>query len=177
MKYTTLGKSGIKVSRICMVGMSFGDPTNGQHTWTLDQTQTTDVIKLGLENGITFFDTAAAYQNGTSEIYMGNELNQLAKREDIVVATKFLPRTPKEISNGVTGQQHVENSLDASLKRLGMDYVDLFIYHMWDYNTPLEEIMEGLDNIVKRVKHVRLEFLIAMLTKWSKPMTMPMHMA
>ncbi|MBO8441158.1 MAG: aldo/keto reductase [Firmicutes bacterium] len=152
MEYTILGNSEIKVSRICMGGMSFGDPANGQHTWTLNQDQTSEVIKTGLENGITFFDTAAAYQNGTSEIYMGKALNENVKRDDIVVATKFLPRTQYEIDQKITGQEHVENSLDASLKRLNMDYVDLYIYHMWDYRTPLEEIMEGLDNVVKKGK-------------------------
>lgn len=111
-----------------------------------------EIIKTGLDNGITFFDTAAAYQNGTSEIYMGKALNENARRDDIVVATKFLPRTQREIEQGVTGQEHVEKSLDASLKRLNMDYVDLYIYHMWDYQTPLEEIMEGLDNVVKKGK-------------------------
>lgn len=152
MEYIKLGNSDLNVSRICMGGMSFGDSTNGQHTWTLNQDETNKVINYGLEKGINFFDTAAAYQNGTGEIYMGKALRQNAQRDQIVVATKFLPRTPKEIENHVSGQAHVENSLDKSLQRLGMDYVDLFIYHMWDYNTPIEEIMEGLDNVVKKGK-------------------------
>ena len=85
---------------------------------------------------MNFFDTAIAYQGGTSEQYLGRALKDLARREDVVVATKFLPRTPEEIAAGVTGQEHIQKSLDQSLQNLGMDYVDLYIYHMWDYHTP-----------------------------------------
>lgn len=111
-----------------------------------------EIIKAALENGINFFDTAMSYQGGTSEMFVGRALRNFARREDVVLATKFEPRTDEEIANGVTGQQHVKNCLDASLKRLGMDYVDLYICHMWDYRTPIEEIMEGLNNAVKAGK-------------------------
>lgn len=152
MEYTNLGNTNIKVSRICMGCMGFGDAKNGQHTWTLDEEQSRLIIKKGLDLGINFFDTAIAYQNGTSEQYLGRALKDFAKREDVVVATKFLPRTQADIDQGITGQQHIESMLNQSLKNLGMDYVDLYIYHKWDYNTPLYEIMDGLNNMVKAGK-------------------------
>ncbi len=152
MKYTKLGHSDLTVSRICMGCMGFGDASNGQHTWTVDEAQSRDIIQRGLELGINFFDTAPAYQSGTSEQYLGRALWDFAKRDEVVVATKFLPRTQKEIDAGVTGQQHIEHMLNLSLSNLGMDYVDLYIYHMWDYQTPLYEIMEGLDRVVKAGK-------------------------
>ncbi|MCQ2374240.1 MAG: aldo/keto reductase [Phascolarctobacterium sp.] len=152
MEYTKLGKSDLQVSRICMGCMGFGDAANGQHNWTVDEATTREIIKYGLANGINFYDTAIAYQNGTSEQYVGKALRDFAKREDYVIATKFLPRNQEELDNGVSGQQHIENSLNKSLTNLGMDYVDLYIYHMWDYHTPMEEIMEGLYNVVKAGK-------------------------
>ena len=152
MKYTKLGKSDLTVSRICMGCMGFGNAATGQHSWTVGQAETKEIIKRGLDLGVNFFDTAIAYQNGTSEQYVGRALRDLARREDYVIATKFTPRTQEEIDAGVSGQKHIENYLNQSLKNLGMDYVDLYIYHMWDYHTPMEEIMEGLHNAVKAGK-------------------------
>ncbi len=152
MKYTKLGKSDLNVSRICMGCMGFGDAAAGQHAWTLDEDASREIIKYGLDNGINFYDTAIAYQGGSSERYVGKALRDIAKREDVVVATKFLPRSQDEIDNKVSGRQHIENSLNRSLTNLGMDYVDLYICHMWDYKTPIEEIMEGLDAVVKAGK-------------------------
>ena len=152
MKYTKLGKSDLTVSRICMGCMGFGNAATGQHSWTVGQAETKEIIKRGLDLGVNFFDTAIAYQNGTSEQYVGKALRELAKRDDYVIATKFTPRTQEEIDAGVTGQKHIENYLDQSLHNLGMDYVDLYIYHMWDYHTPMEEIMEGLHSAVKAGK-------------------------
>ncbi len=152
MQYTKLGNSELKVSRICMGCMGFGDAGNGQHSWTLDEEHSREIIKHGLELGVNFFDTAIGYQSGTSEQYLGRALRDFAKREDVVVATKFLPRTQDEIIAGVTGQQHIEQMVNTSLKNLGLDYIDLYIYHMWDYETPLYDIMEGLDRIVKAGK-------------------------
>jgi len=148
MEYRTLGNSDLKVSRICMGCMGFGDPTQGQHTWTLGYDQTREIIKRGLELGVNFYDTAIIYQNGTSEQFVGKALHELCRREDVVVATKFLPRTADEIRQGITGQQHVERMLNKSLENLGMDYVDLYICHMWDNNTPIEEILEGMNHAV-----------------------------
>ncbi len=152
MKYTILGKSDLKVSSICMGCMGFGNPVAGQHSWTVNEEETRRIIGRGLEKGINFFDTAIAYQGGTSEMYVGSALKSLAKRDEYVIATKFTPRTGKEIEDGVNGQTHIKNYIDMSLKNLGMDYVDLYIYHMWDYNTPMEEIMEGLHAVVKAGK-------------------------
>ncbi len=152
MKYTKLGNSDLTVSRICMGCMGFGEPTAGQHSWTLDREQSKEIIRQGLELGVNFFDTAIGYQGGTSEQYVGSALRELVPRDRVIVATKFPARTPGEIEEGVTGQQHVQNLLDRSLQNLGMDYVDLYICHMWDYHTPLFEILEGLDRAVKAGK-------------------------
>ena len=152
MQYTKLGNSVLKVSRICMGCMGFGDAAHGQHTWTLDEEHSRQIIRRGLELGVNFFDTAMGYQNGTSEEYLGRALKDFARRDDVVVATKFIPRTNQEIEEGVTGQEHIERMIDQSLARLGMDYVDLYIYHMWDYQTPLYDIMDGLNRVVKAGK-------------------------
>lgn len=149
MKYIKLGNSDLSVSRICLGCMGFGDPQNGQHSWTVDEKHTREIVKQALELGINFFDTAIAYQSGTSEQYLGQALKKYLPRDKAVIATKFLPRTPQEINENVSGQEHIRRMLDKSLMNLGTDYVDLYIYHMWDYNTPLYEIMEGLNNAVK----------------------------
>lgn len=152
MKYTNLGNSDLVVSRVCLGCMGFGDANNGQHKWTLNEDETRVIIKRALEMGINFFDTALVYQNGTSEQFVGKALKDFTKRDDYIIATKFVPRTTEEIEKGINGIKHIENCLDKSLKNLGLDYVDLYIYHMWDYNTPLEEIMEGLNNAVRSGK-------------------------
>ncbi len=152
MKYIKLGKSDLNVSRICMGCMGFGNAATGQHSWTVGETETWEIIKHSLEMGINFFDTAIVYQNGTSEQFVGKALRDFAKRDDYIIATKFTPRTQEEIDNNISGQKHIENYLDQSLKNLEMDYVDLYIYHMWDFHTPMEEIMEGLHNAVKAGK-------------------------
>lgn len=152
MKYTKLGNSELNVSRICMGCMGFGDAQNGQHSWTIDEEHSREIIRRGLELGVNFFDTAIAYQSGTSEQYVGRALRDFAKRDDVVVATKFLPRTPADIEAGITGQQHIERMINKSLENLGMDCVDLYICHMWDHNTPIYDIMEGLNRVVKAGK-------------------------
>ena len=152
MKYTKLGNSELTVSRICMGCMGFGDAGRGQHSWTIDEEHTREIIRRGLDLGVNFYDTAIGYQSGTSEQFVGRALRDFARREDVVVATKFLPRTPGEIEEGVSGQRHIETMIDASLKNLGMDHVDLYIYHMWDWNTPIYEIMDGLNRAVKAGK-------------------------
>lgn len=152
MQYTKLGKSGIDVSRICLGCMGFGEAGNGQHSWTIDEEHSREIIKRALELGINFFDTAIAYQNGTSEQFLGRAIWDFARRDEVVIATKFRPRTPDIIAAGISGQQHIAQMLDKSLQNLGMDYVDLYIYHMWDYHTPMEEIMEGLHNAVQSGK-------------------------
>ncbi|MCM1226200.1 MAG: aldo/keto reductase [Clostridium sp.] len=152
MEYTKLGNSELNVSRICLGCMGFGNANEGSHKWAIDETSSYNIIKRALELGVNFFDTAIGYQNGTSEQHTGKALKSLANRSDIVIATKFLPRSAEEIADGITGKQHINNSLDASLKNLGMDYIDLYICHMWDYHTSIEEIMEALNEAVKSGK-------------------------
>lgn len=152
MKYAKLGSTDLTVSRICMGCMGFGDAGRGQHSWTLDEEQSRRIIRRGLELGINFFDTAISYQSGTSEQYVGRALRDFARRDEVVTATKFLPRTNEEIRSGISGQEHVRRMLDKSLQNLGMDYVDLYICHMWDYQTPLHDILEGLNRAVKEGK-------------------------
>ena len=152
MKYTKLGKSDLIVSRICMGCMGFGDPGQGQHGWTLDEEHSREIIKHGLDLGVNFYDTAIAYQSGTSEQYVGRALRDFARRDEVVVATKFLPRTQDEIEAGVNGQTHIERMINTSLQNLGMDHVDLYIYHMWDWQTPIEDILDGLNRVVKAGK-------------------------
>ena len=152
MKYTKLGNSDLTVSRICMGCMGFGDAQNGQHSWTLDEEHSREIIKRGLELGVNFFDTAIGYQSGTSEQFLGRAIRDFAKRDEVVIATKFLPRTQDEIESGISGQQHIERMINKSLENLGMDRVDLYIYHMWDWNTPIYDILDGLNNVVKSGK-------------------------
>ena len=148
MKYVKLGNSELNVSRLCLGCMGFGDPTIGQHSWTIDEEHSREIIRRALDLGINFFDTAIGYQLGTSEQYVGKALRDMAKRDDVVVATKFLPRTQEEIAAGINGRQHVMNSIDSSLEHLGMDHVDLYIYHIWDYKTPAQEILQGMNDAV-----------------------------
>ena len=144
MNYTKLGNSDLTVSRICMGCMGFGKAEAGMHSWTLPEEQSREIMKYGLDRGINFYDTAMGYQGGTSEEFVGRAMRHFVRREDVVLATKFIPRTPAEIAQNISGQQHIQNMIDGSLQRMGLDYIDLYIYHMWDYNTPIEDIMEGL---------------------------------
>ena len=152
MQYIQLGNSDLNVSRICLGCMGFGDASIGQHSWTIDEEHTRQIIRRSLDLGINFFDTAIAYQLGTSEQYVGRALRDMSRRDEVVVATKFLPRTDEEIATGIDGRQHVINNIDASLQHLGMDHVDLYIYHIWDYKTPAEEILEGMNEAVRTGK-------------------------
>lgn len=152
MEYVKLGNSDLSVSRICLGCMGFGDSTIGQHSWTIDEAHSREIIRRALDLGVNFFDTAIAYQLGTSEQFVGRALRDMALRQDVVVATKFLPRTDEEIEKGIDGRQHVRHNIDSSLQHLGMDYVDLYIYHIWDHKTPAEEILEGMNDAVKAGK-------------------------
>lgn len=152
MQYTKLGGSELYVSRICMGCMGFGDASNGQHSWTLDEMHSREIIARAAELGINFFDTAIAYQGGTSEQYVGRAVRDIMGRDRAVIATKFLPRSDEEVTNRVSAQDHISRSLEQSLKNLGTDYVDLYIYHMWDYRTPLFDIMDGLDRQIRAGK-------------------------
>ncbi|MFR1639090.1 MAG: aldo/keto reductase [Eggerthellaceae bacterium] len=152
MRYAKLGGTDLVVSAICLGCMGFGDSTRGQHSWTVDENASRAIVRSALDAGINFFDTAIAYQSGTSEQFLGRALRDFARRDEVVVATKFLPRTDEEIATGIDGRAHVGRMLDASLRNLGMDHVDLYIYHLWDYRTPLREIMQGLADAVAQGK-------------------------
>ncbi len=152
MEYTRLGKTGLEVSRICMGCMTFGIPDRGQHPWTLDEAESRPIIKRALDLGINFFDTANAYSDGTSEEIVGRALKDFARREDVVIATKvFFPLTDKPNAGGLS-RKSIMYHIDASLKRLGTDYVDLYQIHRWDYETPIEETLEALHDLVKAGK-------------------------
>ena len=147
MEYTKLGKSDLKVSRICLGCMSFGDAKEGHHTWVLDQEKTDEIIKRALDLGINFFDTANCYANGTSETFIGNSFKKFVKnRSDIVVATKV------RFNDGALSKEAIFREIEGSLKRLQMEYVDLYIIHRWDYDHPIEETMEALNELVKSKK-------------------------
>ena len=107
MKYVKLGNSDLKVSKVCMGCMGFGNPENGMHTWTLNEEKSREIIKYGIDNGINFFDTAIGYQNGSSEQYLGRCINDYCNREDVIIATKFLPRSQNDIDNNISGQEHI----------------------------------------------------------------------
>ena len=150
MEYTNLGKSDLNVSRICLGCMGFGEAKSGMHSWTLDEEHSREIMKRALEPGINFFDTAIGYQGGTGEQFLGRALKDFAKRGDVVIATKFRPRTKDE--NNISTKEHINQMLNTSLSHLGIDYIDLYILHMWDYHTPVEETMEVLNNAVKSGK-------------------------
>lgn len=152
MEYIKLGNSDLRVSKVCLGCMGFGKATEGMHTWTLPEDESRKIMKYALEQGINFFDTAMGYSNGTSEEFLGRAIHDYAKREDVVIATKFIPRTQDEIEKGITAKQHIEDCLNASLKRLGMDYIDLYILHMWDYHTSIEDILETLHHLIQKGK-------------------------
>ena len=150
MDYVNLGKSGLKVSRIGLGMMSFGSPEWSK--WVLDEDQSRPIIKHAVEQGINFFDTADAYSYGVSEQITGRALKDFCRREEIVVATKvYVPHSDKPNMGGLS-RKHIMASIDFSLKNLGMDYVDLYQIHRFDYNTPIEETLEALHDLVKAGK-------------------------
>ena len=152
MEYVQLGNTDLRVSRICLGCMGFGDSLQGMHTWTLPYNESKEIIHYALKKGINFFDTAMAYQNGTSEIYLGKAIKEYALRENVVIATKFHGRTLEQINQGLIAREHIENCLNSSLKRLQMEYVDLYILHAWDYHTPIEETLEVLNDLINQGK-------------------------
>jgi 1-deoxyxylulose-5-phosphate synthase len=150
MDYTQLGNTGLRVSRICLGMMSYG--SSSWRPWVLDEPDAEQFVKAAVEGGITFFDTADMYSLGASEEVTGRLLAKYIDRDDAVVATKvFNPMGPGENSRGL-GRKHVLASIDASLRRLGMDYVDLYQTHRWDRHTPIEETMEVLNDVVRAGK-------------------------
>ena len=147
MKYTELGNSGIKVSRICVGCMSFGDTASNFHAWTLDYERSKEMIKHALDLGINFFDTANNYSAGTSEIFLGKALKELGvNRKDVVIASKVY------FNDGKLSKDAIFREIDATLKKLDTDYLDLYQIHRFDYDTPIEETMEALNELIKMGK-------------------------
>ena len=149
MQYATIGRTDIKVSRFCLGCMGFGEVREGAlHKWTLGPDDTKAIIKQTLATGINFFDTAMAYSFGTSEEYVGQALRELAPRDQWVIATKYSPRPASMIDPAVSGAEWIRTCIDNSLHRLGVDTIDLYYMHSWDYGTPIEESLEALNEAV-----------------------------
>jgi aryl-alcohol dehydrogenase-like predicted oxidoreductase len=152
LEYTRLGRTGLTVSKICLGCMTYGVPERGAHPWTLDEATSRPLIRQAVELGINFFDTANAYSDGTSEEIVGRALREFGRRDEIVVATKLRYASRKAPNVGGLSRKSVLHEIDASLKRLGMDHVDLYQIHRWDPYTPIEETMEALHEVVKAGK-------------------------
>ncbi|NMB18439.1 MAG: aldo/keto reductase, partial [Erysipelothrix sp.] len=151
MEYIKLGNSGLEVSRICLGGMSFGTD-NWIHDWVLDEKESREIIKRALELGINFFDTANVYSLGVSEEIMGRSLNDFANRDEVVIATKVHHPMREGVNAKGLSRKAIMQEVNASLERLNMDYIDLLIIHRWDYDTPIEETMKALHDLVESGK-------------------------
>jgi len=151
MEYVSLGRTGLRVSRICLGMMSYG--RSDERPWALDQEAAEPIVRRAVESGVVFFDTADVYNEGESEVITGRLLNQLfGAREEYVVATKVHGRTMPGVNGRGLSRKHILASIDASLQRLGLDYVDLYQIHRWDSRTPIEETMEALHDVVRAGK-------------------------
>jgi aryl-alcohol dehydrogenase-like predicted oxidoreductase len=150
MNYTNLGTAGLRVSRVCLGMMGFGNES--ERPWVIDEDAAEPIVRAAVEGGVTFFDTADTYSGGASEVATGRLVPKFLSRDEAVIATKvFMPVTPGENGGGL-GRKHILSGIDASLKRLKMDYVDLYQIHRWDQRTPIEETMEALNDVVRAGK-------------------------
>jgi 1-deoxyxylulose-5-phosphate synthase len=152
MEYTKLGNTGLEVSRICLGCMSYGASDQGNHAWSLGEDESRPFIRRALEAGINFFDTANRYSLGSSEEILGRALHDFARRDDVVIATKVYGRMRPGPNGAGLSRKSIMRELDASLRRLGTDYVDLYQIHRWDYGTPIEETLEALHDVVRAGK-------------------------
>ncbi|MDE5054214.1 aldo/keto reductase (plasmid) [Niallia taxi] len=152
MEYVKLGNTGLDVSRLCLGCMGFGDAGKWLHQWVLNEENSRPVIKKALEMGINFFDTANVYSLGSSEEYLGRALKEYANRDEVVIATKVHGKMHTGPNGSGLSRKAIMSEIDKSLNRLGTDYVDLYIIHRWDDNTPIEETMEALHDVVKAGK-------------------------
>lgn len=152
MQYTRLGSTGLEVSRICLGCMTYGDPKRGAHSWTLNEDASRPLIRKALDLGINFFDTANVYSLGSSEEIVGRALKDFAKRDEIVLATKVHGRMRPGPNGAGLSRKAILHEIDASLQRLGTDYVDLYQIHRWDYDVPIEETLEALADVVRAGK-------------------------
>ena len=152
MEYVNLGNTGLKVSRLCLGCMSFGEPGRGMHEWTLDEKASRPLIRQAVEAGINFFDTANGYSAGSSEEIVGRALKECGRRDELVIATKvFLPWREAPNTGGLS-RKAIFEAVEDSLRRLGTDYIDLYQIHRWDHHTPIEETLEALHDLVKMGK-------------------------
>ena len=152
MQYLKLGRTGLDVSRLCLGCMSYGVPERGTHPWSMGEESSRPFIRRALELGINFFDTANVYSDGTSEQIVGRALADFARRDEVVIATKVHGRMHKGPNGAGLSRKAIMTEIDASLRRLGTDYVDLYQIHRWDYTTPIEETLEALHDVVKAGK-------------------------
>src|SRR5437588_12132970 len=152
MEYVKLGRTGLEVSRICLGCMSYGVPDQGNHAWSIDEAESRPFIKRALEGGINFFDTANRYSLGSSEEILGRAVKDFARRDEVVIATKVYGRMRPGPNGAGLSRKAIMREIDDSLRRLGTDYVDLYQIHRWDYETPIEETLEALHDIVKAGK-------------------------
>jgi aryl-alcohol dehydrogenase-like predicted oxidoreductase len=152
MEYARLGSTGLKVSRICLGCMGFGDATRWVHKWVLNEESSRPIIQKALEMGINFFDTANVYSLGASEEILGRALKDFAKRDEVIIATKLHGRMSDAPNGAGLSRKAILSEIDNSLRRLGTDYIDLYQIHRWDYETPIEETMEALNDLVRAGK-------------------------
>ncbi len=152
MQYKKLGSTGLEVSELCLGCMTFGVPERGDHPWSLPESQSRPLIRKALDLGINFFDTANAYSDGTSEEIVGQALKDFTRRDEVVIATKVFFRMSKGPNGGGLSRKAIFTAIDASLRRLGTDYVDLYQIHRWDHSTPIEETLEALHDVVQAGK-------------------------
>ena len=152
MKYVKLGNTGLDISRLCLGCMSFGEPSRGSHPWSLDEEASRPLIREALELGFNFFDTANVYSDGSSEEIVGRALRDFTTRDQVVIATKVHGRMHPGPNGGGLSRKAILSAIDASLNRLGTDYVDLYQIHRWDPATPIEETLEALHDVVKAGK-------------------------
>jgi aryl-alcohol dehydrogenase-like predicted oxidoreductase len=152
MEYVRLGRTGLKVSRLCLGCMTYGEPLRGSHPWTLPEQESRPLLRQAIEAGINFFDTANVYSDGTSEEILGRAIRDFSRREEAVIATKVNGRMRKDPNGAGLSRKAIFTEIDASLQRLGTDYVDLYQIHRWDYQTPVEETLEALHDVVKAGK-------------------------
>ena len=152
MEYTKLGNTGLDVSKICLGCMSFGDPDIWMHDWLLDEKDSRKIIKKALDVGINFFDTANIYSLGVSEEFLGRAMKDFATREEVVIATKVYNRMHEGPNGAGLSRKHIFQEVEASLERLEMDYIDILYIHRWDYDTPIEETMRALNDLVRTGK-------------------------
>ena len=188
MDYVNLGSSGLKVSRLCLGCMSFGEPDRGMHAWTMGEAESRPIIKQALDAGINFFDTANAYSDGSSEEITGRTLIEYGRRDELVIATKgYIPWRDAPNTGGLS-RKAIFQAVDDSLQRLGTDYIDLYQIHRWDHQAPIEETLEALHDVVKsgKVRYLGASSMyawqfakalyIAELRGWTKFIAMQNHL-